>query len=225
MARGEQYWAGRRKKQLGRVSAKGVKAFANPSVKNIAQAAWSGVKYLRTLVNSEVHKWDFTNTGTLSTTPVILNFTGIAQDDTASGRTGNSILIAYFAFRMSVTIHASATNSVVRCIIFKDKQQISDTAPTAADLLSITTNPLSFYNANKVGRFQVLSDKIYTLSASGAASVRYFKFYKKLNSHMRFNGSASTDIEKGGIYALLMSDQATNTPAMSYTGRIAWHDN
>lgn len=140
--RGAAYWAGRRRKQGGRAMGKAVKAYANPTIPNIARAAWSGVKYLRTLVNSELHRLDITAAGaTLSTTAGITHLTQIAQSDTSFGRTGNQILLSWINFRASLVSHASSTASIARVMIVLDKQQVADTSPVIGDILEVGTSP------------------------------------------------------------------------------------
>lgn len=219
------YWNARRANQWKRFGGRIGKAYEQKSVGSVARAAWSGVKYLRTLVNSEVHKVDFTNNGTASNTPTILNLTGIAQGDGIADRSGNSILVSYLSVRLWLSMNALASNSVIRVIVFCDKQQIADTAPTAADVLSVSSNVLSHYNATKVGRFQIIADKCLKMNLASANQSQVIKIARKWNKHMRYNGTAATDIEKGGLYVLVMSNEPVNTVAFAYSIRLGYHDN
>lgn len=227
MARGQMsksnYWANRRSKQWSRFGGKLGKVYEKPTTSSIAKAAWSGVKYLRTLVNSENHKLDTDFDGNVANTGGITHVTAIGQGDGLNQRTGNSCLLSYLSLKCYITQHASATLSAVRCILFIDLQQISDTSPAIGDLLT-TVSIRSHYNANNVGRFKVLYDQVYTMDGAKTKSLWIRKNFT-LNRHVRFNGSATTDIQKGGIYWALLSNEATNTPALLSQVRVGWHDN
>jgi len=223
MKRNSTYWRKRQSKQFSRFTGKSVSAFTQPSVGGIAKAAWSGVKYLRTLVNSEVHKLDGTETNAITSSGAVVHLSGIAQGDTVSGRTGNSVLTKYLSYRHIIVINASATTTHIRVIIFRDNQQVSDTSPAVTDVLN-TASCTSFLNAANAGRFQILSDKFIRLAAQGPQSV-FQKVNLNENKHIRFNGTSGSDVQKGGLYALFLSDQGTNTAGQEFRWRLAYHDN
>jgi len=217
------YWSSRRRKQFGRFAGKSAQAYMKPSVPAIARAAWSGVKYLRTLVNSETHKLDTSTSGNVTTTATITHITAIAQGDGINQRTGNSILVNYIYMRTQIVLNASATTSMFRLLLIRDLQQVGDTAPALLDVLT-TADCNSFLNANNVGRFKILHDCVYSLDNAQRKQL-FFKKYIKLNQHVRYNGSASSDIQKGGIYLMVLSDQTTNPVQIYNNVRINWHDN
>lgn len=222
--KGDNYWRDRRRKQGSRALRKAAAAYSQPSVEGIAKAAWSGVKYLRTLVNSEVHKRE---TGpasqAISTTPTVFHLTAISQGDLDTDRTGLSIYLSYVSLRLYFSVHASATSSIVRVILVQDKQQIGDTTPGMADVIS-SASTLAHYNNNTVGRFTIMMDETFWLD-QGMYRTHIIKKFKKINSHVRFNGTSSLDIQKQGLYLMMISTEATNTPTMNYSVRTAWHDN
>ena len=206
--RGADYWAARRKKQWKRFGGKLVKTYDRPSTATIAASAWSGVKYLRTLVNSEKHKLDTVITTSISSTGAITNLSAIAQGDAINQRTGNSVLATGVHLNMVFSLNASATASYVRALLFIDKQQVGDTSPSGSDL--ITGNYTGHLAASTVGRFQILFDYLFPLNDVGLKN-KVIRKYIKLNKHIRFNGTASSDIQKGGLYMLLFSNEATNS--------------
>lgn len=224
MAKSAQYWADRRKKQFGRFGKKVVTAYGNPSVPTIARAAWSGVKYLRTLVNSEVHKLDTTLNSDIDSSGYVTHLSGIAQGDAINNRTGNAILAKYLSTRFSLFVHTSATYSLCRVIFFIDQQQIADTAPAVTDVLT-SASTVAHYNANNVGRFKILSDKMYKLVVGGDSAMLALKTNIRLQRHIRYNGSATSDINRGGVYVLFLSSEATNKVHIIGNSRLTWHDN
>jgi len=220
-------WSARRSRQWGRFGGRLGKVWDKPTTTNVAKAAWSGVKYLRTLVNSEVHKFDVgVTTTTPSTTAVITQLNAIAQGDLSSNRTGNSLLLKYLTMRVAVLASTSANQTLLRIIVFFDKQQIADTAPATTDLLSVNST-LAFLNNNAAGRFQVIDDRFINLDNLSKKSMHY-KYYKSFagsNIHCKYNGAASTDIQKNGLYVAFISNEATNTPSVTGLIRLGYHDN
>lgn len=176
---------------------------------------------------------------------------GVDQDD----RIGNKVTATgvYFRALIRVTEPADvAAQAAHRIIIFRDNQQVGDSDPTAAALLSQpTTFPLTTpLLRQNFGRFQVLCDEVLLRNqgfptgngvASDYAQPFYFQKYLKMNHEIRYNGGAATDINKGGIYVLILSAAVTgaagsgfgdalsgadvnNRVAISYYGRLTYTD-
>ena len=223
MARSSAYWQARRRKQLGRFGGKTIKAVSQPSVASVAQAAWSGVKYLRTLVNSELHKVDSAISTTADNNGFVNHISAIAQGDGITNRTGQSLLCASISFKQIIAIHPSNVTAFMRVIFFRDEQQISDTTPAITDVLA-TVAITSHLNPATTGRFKILHDEIIALGSAGPQVKAQRKFIK-IDKHIRYNGTAGTDIQKGGIYLLMFSDQGANIPSHVTNVRITWHDN
>lgn len=224
--RGSNYWSKRRSRQFSRFTGKTVSAVAAPSVAGIAKAAWSGVKYLRTLVNSEVHKADIgVTTTTINSTGTITLLNGLAQGDTSLNRTGNSVLAKYLSLKVCILGNAVATQTIVRMIVFVDKQQVADTAPGVTDILA-SSSPVAFYNNAMAGRFQILDDKMLQFDILTNRSYVY-KVYKKFGDsiHVKFNGVNATDIQRNGMYFLILGTEGTNTSQVVWNSRFAYHDN
>jgi len=189
----------------------------------VAYRAYRGVRYLKGLVNSELLKSDTNSNTTISNSGTIIRMVDIAQGDGDGQRTGNSILIRSINLKMAFFQHASATDTLYRVILLQDKQQQADTNPTVADILE-STSTLSPLNSDTVGRFKILKNWFFHTS-DASDTVKHFNFFLNLRQHMRYNGSASTDYQKDGIYLLLLSDQSTNTPTIYYNKRVSYHDN
>lgn len=189
----------------------------------LAKAAWSGVNYIRGLVNSEVHKFSSSATPTVDSSGSVTHLTAIAIGDTASTRTGNSIFVRYLYPQYTLTLNASATDTFVRLIFFYDTQQVADTAPTVANVLESVSHLSSLNNDNK-GRFQILADRRYSLQAVDVTSM-IRKLYLPLKLHINYNGSAGTDQQKNALYLLAISNEATNVPTLSINWRVGFHDN
>lgn len=179
---------------------------------------------IKGMINVEKHRHVITASGTtVNTSGGITSLVGIAQGDDQADRTGNSILVKGIALKMAVRIHASATASIVRIIFFIDTQQEEDTSPTVTDVIN-TANPLAPLSRARIGRFKILKNYILNLSAQKTPQVVINK-YIKMHHHVRYNSSTSSDIQKGGIYMLIISNEATNTPQYDKQTILQFYDN
>lgn len=194
----------------------------------LAQKAISGVRYLSGLVNSEKFKHDMTSSSTITRTGTMLHLTNIAQGDGDGQRTGNSIFVRNVGIRFSILYNTSGASAQrVRMMLVIDSQQVGDTLPSVSDVLDVAgtaSAPLSFLNDQTVGRFKVLKSRMYTVYADKNNIVSQWNI--NLRHHVRYNGATATDIQKGGIYLLMVSSEDnTNPPAVERNIRVAYHDN
>lgn len=195
------------------------------STLQLAQKAWTATKYLKGLVNSEMlHKDTVITLG--SNQSNITQIIDITQGDSDSGRTGNSILLRNIYLRGKLEINSSVTgNTRVSLILFKDKQQNADSTPSVTDLLK-SNDPDAMLNLSQAGRYKLIWRKTYALNpVSGGRNVVDFHKYWKVYDHVRYNGSASTDIQKNGYYLAIISSEVTNFPSVGINARIGYHDN
>lgn len=194
----------------------------------VAQQALRATRYIKGLVNSETQHKDFSySAGTpVSSTGFVTHLTAVAQDDTSAGRTGNSMLLRNISMRFKLDVNPSVTtNSSVLLMLVKDTQQIGDTTPAITDILT-TATPESLLALGTAGRFKVLWRKTYILTnVAGGSSAREVVKYFKIYDHIRYNGTASSDIQKNGHYFIAVSNESTNTPFIAGTSRIGYHDN
>jgi len=190
---------------------------------SLAKKALQGVWYLKGLVNSEMlHNQGLGSTTTNNAgTMTLLN--GMAQNDTSSGRTGNSILMRNVHLRLGFEQHASATVTTYRVILLWDTQQTADTSPAVTDVLE-SASPYSPLATANVGRFKVIKNWFFTTDDT-KAQTKLIECYKQFRVHTRYNGTANTDIQKMGLYLLTLSDQATNVPTFRYSWKVGYHDN
>lgn len=190
---------------------------------SIAKHAAKGVWYLKGLVNSEMFHNQSTGSTTIPNTGTMTLLNGMAQNDTSSGRTGNSILMRNVFLRLGFKNHASATSTTFRVMLVLDKQQVGDTNPTIADILE-TVNPYAPLATATVGRFKVLKNWFFN-NNTASNTFKKIDYYKQFRFHTRYNGTANTDIQKNGLYLITLADEATNTPTFAYTWKVGYHDN
>jgi len=126
--------------------------------------------------------------------------------------------------RFFLTQHASATNTLVRLVIFRTKAE-NDTAPTVLSIFP-STPLLKPKIQDRRFNTKILYDKYFTLTDVGQTS-RAGTIVLKLNGHINFDFSDTTgdDKESGGLYLLAVSSEATNTPTLSYFTKLTFTDN
>lgn len=190
----------------------------------LAHKAYKGVWYLKGLVNSEMLHIINSSAANVSNTGTIASLTNIGQGDGITSRTGNSILVRNLLIRLTLEQHATATKTFYRIMLVVDTQQIGDTAPGVTDVLE-SASTLSSLDTNEPGRFVVLKNWFTCTDSAGGTTQALEWYTDNLMLHTKYNGTSSSDIQRNGIYLLLLSDQATNTPSINYNVKIGYHDN
>lgn len=171
----------------------------------LATKAVRGINYIRGLVNSEMHKhliqwttpFDVTQLGYISA----LTYVPIAN--TSDSRTGDSILARKLMLRLTVLKSPLVGESVFRCYIVRDNQQVSDIVPNVSDVIEDTclntvNAPLAPLNNSTVGRFSILKSLKFGLTDN--SPLRNIDVFMDMRSHIRFNGTSSVDYQKNHIY-------------------------
>jgi len=191
----------------------------------LAKKAYTLGRKLYGVINSELHFHDTTNSTSPSTSGTVAHITDIDQGDDVSDRNGRSILAKYVDFKAVYQIHASASASTIRAIVFWDSQNQGST-PTVAEVLA-TASVVGQYNAlTEHKRFHVLFDRLFCVDTTGG---RLAKVDTRISlgdkHHIYYEGTAGTAAGKGTIWYLLISTEATNTPSNSTSFRVHYYDN
>lgn len=188
-------------------------------------AALMLARQIKGLVNVEKHRHLITTTATnITNTGSMTYLTAIAQGDNAADRQGNSLLVKGISSKLYMYLNNSGTiPAVVRVIYFIDLQQVADGSPAVTDVLesASVTAPL---NRTNVGRFKVIK-QYYTMLNPGGKENQIKNDYIKLNHHVRYNGSATTDIQKGGLYRLTLSNLTSIYPIIEGDEIVQFYDN
>lgn len=190
-----------------------------------ATAALALARHLKGFINVEKHRHILTTAATSITNAGSMSvLTLISQGDAAADRQGNSILSKGISSKLYFLKGAATTTSTcIRVIYFIDTQQVGDGAPAVTDVLETAsfTAPL---NRVQIGRFKILKQYFVNLQPEGTEGTLKDNFIK-LNHHIRFNGSLSTDIQKGGIYRLAISNHSSNYPTVQGDEILQFYDN
>lgn len=181
-------------------------------------------------------------TQTMTNVPVSTGSVGaltlVAQGVTVAGRIGNFIRVHHIEYHASITGYVTSVtiDSAYRVYIVQDTTQVGDTAPALADLVDQPSQPIvQLRNVNQMRRFRVLYDSgpqlIGVPGAVGSLTTSEAKFQihvrkDNLNIEVAYNGVASTDIQKNGIYVMVSTNVSNSGDILdlSATSRIGFTD-
>lgn len=200
-------------------------SLTNTTIRSAYNYLANSISDIRSMINVETHKHDVEGSFTPTNAGYVQSLGSIAVGDTDTTRTGNSILIKSLFHRHAYQVHPSATATFIRELLVIDTQQISDTTISVTDVLD-SASFLAPLNSQTAGRFKVLHDKVIQLSQEKPTSfAKKFKSWKKRGHHIRYNGTAGSDFQKGNIYLIHISNEATNAPTVWSYNRLSFYDN
>lgn len=200
-------------------------AYYNARIRSKAGQALKIAMATRALVNVEYKLHDVGVALTPSSSGLVSAISLLPQGDTTLTRDGNSVKMTSCQIRIRATQHSSAADTMVRVILFSDSQQ-QGVVPTVASVLA-GADPDGFPNIiDFPSRFQIVKEWNIQLSNTGMASANRQSYFK-MNHHLKFEGSGSTQAEqrKGNLYLLSISTEATNTPTVQLDARLRYIDN
>jgi hypothetical protein len=190
----------------------------------LAQKAWQGVKVISSLINVEQKLFDVSGSGAFANTGVIGNLSNIAEGSDYNNRDGLSILTQRLDMAFYFTNNSSSNSTFLRLMIFRDNDQ-RGTDPAVAEVLQTNTviSPMLNYTEK---RFDVLHDSLHSMSIGGA-NCGTQKVGLKLYKHIYYSSTSGADASnfEGALYYLIISDQATNTPTVTFHSRLQFTDN
>lgn len=194
-------------------------------VANTAYTALKIAQGVSSLVNAELKYHDQSMLNTPDDSGTVDFLSGIPEGDDNTQRNGRSIRAKSIYLTGSVAQNASATETIVRIIVFRDKSG-AGTPPIVLDVLSVTdvTSPLNVDTAGN--RFQILSDQRFQFSNSGS-KIAWIKRYIPLNFHINYLYTDGTPGSCGtnAIYVIMISNETTNPPGVELNARIQFIDN
>lgn len=197
----------------------------NMRVGDVAQKAYQGVKFLKTLINTEKKFLDTTSSLAVTSAGSVQWLSAITTGTGYNQRTGAVVKGYSLSCRGDVLLNTSAVASIVRIIVFVNKALNHGATPTVLDILQIPS-VYSPYNLDNLGDFTVLMDKRITVDNASRKLVD-FGMQRKLNHHIRWDasGDLATDTESGHIYMLLVSNEASLGPTVAWYYRLRFIDN
>lgn len=207
---------------------KKVTVWSDHSVLEKANRALALVNNVRRFINVEVKYHDTTGTTVaIPATGTIIGLSDMAQGDGIQNRDGDSVKLLNNVFRATlIEDTVSAYGTQIRLILFRGKQE-NGSGFSATDILESAT-VISPKNYSERFRTKILMDKTYSLNASESSTTyqptKQVNWVNKLIGHVEY-ATASTSIESGGLYLLMLSNQTVNTPSINYHNRLTFTDN
>ncbi len=184
------------------------------------------ISLLRSYINTEDKYKDVTSTSTPSNAATLVLLNGLNLGTTATTRTGQSVKSADLQMNITFLMNSAAGDTFIRFMIFRDEQP-NAAAPAGNDVLVDSTNLRSLRTVSYNTRFMVLHDEFISLAQDGQGNLAKSVF-KNLGFHQLFNTADNgtvADITKNSLYVLLISNEATNTPTVTFYSRYSFVDN
>lgn len=205
--------------------------------KTAGQAALTAVASLKRRIAAATEiKYEDVNTTiaapvSLDELGTISNLAQIAQGAGLVQRVGQQITAKRLTGRYFIKVTAGPPQ-LTRVIIVQYKKQSSSSTPSLAKILEnyaagtgSVWSPYSFTNQFNEN-FRLLYDKSHAVDPLTNSGVTR-EISIPLNFRIAYNGAATTDIEKNGIYMFMLSDSIAATPTkpqISYGMRLAYTD-
>lgn len=191
--------------------------------KTTAYTAYKMAGKALSLINAEEKLIDSDSSANVLNTPQFLLLNGVDLGTDNTNRIGRSIKMVSNYFRATVTKHASASTTFLRCLIVMDKQP-NNVAPGITDILATSTMD-SPRNIDESKRFVIIKDNTYVLNANNPQA--FIKNYRKMSEHVEYNGTGNTvaSISTNSLYLVLFSTETVNFPTVNYYNRLRFIDN
>ncbi len=182
----------------------------------------------RKIAKVEIKNFDTKlNVADMDVLPTIVQLTNIAQGNTTITRDGAQCTVIGIDFRYFVRINTIAVASIVRVMLVLDRQT-NQLVYGIADLMedsSIRDNIVSPMNLDNNRRFQILYDRVHSLSINGVRGAFVRKFIKK-DIVLRYDAStpAIADLTQNSLSLVHMSDEIANFPVLTTSVRLRFLD-
>lgn len=156
----------------------------------------------------------------------ITHITAIAQGDTVATRTGNAVILKKLNFRGGFTESSMTDGNHYRLCIVQDKQQVADTDPSISDIFNPSSPNTVLPNVNSLERYRVIwmSNSIGGTNTKTGFGPSSWEYSTNLNVRVGYNGTAGTDIQKNGLYFIVLSDDVSDTVDFSGIVRLQYTD-
>jgi len=165
-------------------------------------------------------------TASIASTGSFVLLNNLAQGDSATTRTGNSVVARTLEMRFNIRWNAAAasTSQGLRVMLLWDRQA-NGSLPALNTVLQ-ATDYLSPVNDSFRKRYKVIYDKNFVVASVGPLIVQAKKLKKLGNTVTRYNGNAGTvaDVVSNSLLFYLISSDAANGPTIQYQFRLRYTD-
>lgn len=143
----------------------------------------------------------------------VIALSEIGPGDYYYQRAGNVVNYCANHLRISVYPNASLPSVTLRVILFKVNSMAADAVPSPNDFMFQTSNycaAISTLKPTDKQRYTIIADQVKTLG--NQSSNLLFDIKRKLHGKAYFNGSATSDIDKGALFVYICSDSVSLHP-------------
>lgn len=195
---------------------------------SLAKRTAAGLNEIRKLINIEEKVLDTSQSSAVfDTTGNIYSISTVGQGTDYNQRIGDSIKMQHIEVHWRLYKNTGSTQSLVRIMLVRDLDGYG-TAPATGDVLqsvgtaTSVSSPTDWLNRK---RFSVLRDEYHTLNNTGDSTVCGV-WEVPHSGHVLYLGTtaAASSNGKGSLYVLVISDEPTNTPSVSFYSRIVFTD-
>ncbi|QGH73225.1 MAG: capsid protein [CRESS virus sp. ctrF513] len=188
----------------------------------VASTALRVAKQVKGLVNVEYKKRDLAQSESPdNATLSVAGLCSIGQGDTDQARNGNEVRAKGIQFRLSLSKHSTATNTMVRIMLLRC---VDGGTPTVNILENVGTYRCLAPKASQYAN-QFITIKEWTVVLNQTTPIKIINYYKKLNHHIKWYSTGSTDFKSGSYCLAMLSNEATYLPNIIGYSRIRFIDN
>ncbi len=153
-----------------------------------------------------------------------LDITTITQGDAYFERVGQHLDIKDIMLRMQFDCSNAATSTYCRVLVFRWWIDNAVAAPSLAGLFEDTGNSVWQSNyKHDIREFTVLYDKAVALDPAGN-QMKILNVLLRNNLKTKVGYAAAANTGTNHVYVLVMSDEATNVPTITYHAGVRYTD-
>jgi hypothetical protein len=159
---------------------------------------------------------------------VIIHLSAISQGSDVANRQAMRVVPTELSVRIWLAAdpaYSDVTSQAFRAVLFQDLNQASDTATTPGEVLETVGSAYApfthAFDAGVPGKVQILDDQVAIFDKYHVSTLLQLKA-SNLGRKMQkvfFNGSSSSDIQKNGLYLLVISSASTSPTPANYWSR------
>nr|WDW25899.1 MAG: putative capsid protein [Cressdnaviricota sp.] len=206
-------------------------------VQTTARIARTALKKVNRVIKAEEVKKADTP---IMETPLLIDYpglifplTGVSIGNTQFTRIGAEVLAKYLSVSGIVKLNPGMTlnaSAVVRFLFFIDRQEQMGVSPNPLSILEDADQsiaPYSRYTRTNAGRFQILRDFKVLLNSQYPQRLIKTNISFRRPHKIRYNASNSTDVIRGSVFIMVISDQPTGSsllPIFQATCRFGYTD-
>jgi len=198
------------------------KAKKPPTAMDKAAQALTKVNSLKRSIKQELKPIIFTAVSTVTTNPnFVSRLTQIAQGTDDNERIGEYLTVKKITLRYRANWNTASQNTYLRFVIaaWEDLEQGTPTSDQYFQGGTVLGSAPPIGNEKIWKKFY---DVLIPLDFAHRTYVADETFF--MNHKVQFNGVNGVDARRGGIYLMLLSNEGTNGPSVSWNAKVEYTD-